>query len=99
MKTRRPLLLVIGLLVAYAMLPIALGDDSYSLNLLTTAMIFGALGISWDLLLGYAGVWTFGHIGIFVCGAYASAMLTYHLGVSPWLGLGAAAAAAGWCPS
>jgi branched-chain amino acid transport system permease protein len=89
---RRPLLLMVGLVALYALLPLVVGGEAYSMNLLTTAMIFGGLAISWDLLLGYAGVWTFGQIGFFVCGAYASAMLTYHLGVSPWLGLVAATA-------
>ena len=92
MKSRRTLVLTLGLIATYAILPAFLGGDAYYLNLLVTAMIFGGLAVSWDLLLGYAGVWTFGQIGFFVCGAYASAMLTYHLGVSPWLGLAAAAA-------
>jgi branched-chain amino acid transport system permease protein len=92
MSPRRSLLVAGGLLAVYAVLPLVLAGDDYTLNLLVTAMIFGALAISWDLLLGYAGVWTFGQIGFFVCGAYASGMLSFHAGWSPWLGLVAGAA-------
>lgn len=95
MKAQRTLLVMVVLLAVYAVLPVVMSADAYSLNLLITAMIFGGLAISWDLLLGYAGVWTFGQIGFFVCGAYASAMLSYHAGVSPWLGLVAASAVGG----
>lgn len=72
---------------ALSILPVFIGDDSYTMQLFIMAMIWAAVSQSWDLLLGYAGIFNLGQIGFFVCGAYASAMLSYHLGVSPWLGL------------
>jgi len=50
-------------------------------------MIWAVVTSHWDLILGYAGVFTFANVAIYVIGAYASAMLTMQLGISPWLGI------------
>jgi branched-chain amino acid transport system permease protein len=86
----RQVFISLGFVAALAVLPLFVGGDNYTMQLLIMAMIWGAVAQSWDLLLGYAGIFNLGQIGFFVCGAYASAMLSYHLGVSPWLGLIAA---------
>ena len=42
---------------------------------------------SWDLTLGYAGIFNFGHIAFFGIGIYTVGILTTKVGVSPWLAL------------
>jgi branched-chain amino acid transport system permease protein len=74
-------------------LPLA-WKDPYILRVLTMAAIFAIYAASWDLLAGYTGQVSFGHALFFGVGAYASALLTLHLGWSPWLSLPAASAAA-----
>src|SRR5205814_9670982 len=56
--------------------------------------IFAAFAASWDLLAGYAGQVNFGHALFFGAGAYASALLSLRLGVSPWVTIWAGAAVA-----
>lgn len=50
-------------------------------------LIWGAVAAAWDLIMGFAGIFTFGQVAFFVIGAYCSAMLTRTLGISPWLGI------------
>lgn len=61
-------------------------------NLLIQAAIWALVTASWDLLSGYTGQISFGHSGFFALGAYTAGGLAYHLNVSPWPGLAAAAA-------
>ncbi len=52
---------------------------------------------SWDLSLGYAGLFNFGHVAFFGIGVYATALLAKLAGVDPWLAMlaGGFAASAG----
>jgi branched-chain amino acid transport system permease protein len=70
-------------------------SDAYVLRILTMTCIFAIFAASWDLLAGYTGQVNFGHALFFGAGAYASALASLKLGVSPWLTiwLGAAVAA------
>ncbi len=49
--------------------------------------IFAILVIGLNLVMGYAGQISLGHAAFFGLGAYASAMLTVHLGLYPWLAM------------
>jgi branched-chain amino acid transport system permease protein len=62
-------------------------DDLYLLHLAVLSMIFAIVASSWDLTLGYAGVFNFAHIAFFGLGAYTSGVLAVRLGISPWLGI------------
>jgi branched-chain amino acid transport system permease protein len=84
--------MVTGLVVVLALLPLALGDNTYTMRLLVVSMIWGGVAVAWDLLLGYAGVFNLGQVGFFALGAYASAMLSENAGLNPWWGLLAGAA-------
>jgi branched-chain amino acid transport system permease protein len=59
----------------------------YFLEILITVMLFGYLGVAWNILGGYAGQFSFGHAAYFGLGAYTSTLLFLRLGVSPWLGM------------
>lgn len=69
--------------------------DAYTLNVFIIALTFAVLAGSWNVICGYAGIFTFGHQAFFGIGAYVSSLLAMKAGVSPWLGLiiGGAAAA------
>lgn len=43
--------------------------------------IFGIVGLGFNLLLGYSGLVSFGHAGLFALGAYVQAMMIRHLPV------------------
>jgi branched-chain amino acid transport system permease protein len=73
-------------LTLLAVLPL-LNLNEYVMHIMIMSFIFGILAASWDLLVGYAGQLNFGHAAFLGIGAYTSAILNKHLGVSPWLGL------------
>lgn len=77
-------------------LPIFAGN--YTLHILILALMYAVLALSWNLVIGYSGIFSFGHQAFFGIGAYVSALLSMKLAVSPWFGLiigGIAAAVAG----
>jgi len=67
----------------------------YWQNVLIMSLIFVLLSTSWNVAVGFAGVFTFGHAGFFAIGAYGGALMTTRLGVSPWVGLLTGIVAAG----
>jgi len=75
-----------GVFALLALLPLVIHNDYY-LNILTLCLIYAALASTWNLMVGYAGILSFGHQAFYGLGAYFSAIITIHLGVSPWLGL------------
>jgi branched-chain amino acid transport system permease protein len=85
--------LAIGMALLLA-LPRWLGD--YALHVVTHVLLVAYLASCWNLAGGYAGLFSFGHAAFFGVGAYVSTGLLLRLGLTPWLGMlaGAAAAAA-----
>jgi len=73
-------------LPALAILPLVY-PDSYFIHVMILSMIMAALASSWNLMLGYAGIFSFGHQAFFGLGAYVSALLAMRAGLSPWLGM------------
>lgn len=64
------------------------------LHNLIMIMLFAVMGQGWNVLSGYSGQFSFGHALFFGIGAYTSSLLFVKLGITPWLGLFAALAAA-----
>ncbi len=55
-------------------------------SLLTKILIFGLLAISLDLLVGYTGLWAFGHAALFGLSAYTTGILIVQYDISSfWL--------------
>jgi len=85
--------LVLAWGVALLALPAVYGD-AYVMRILTMTCIFAIFAASWDLLAGYTGQVNFGHALFFGAGAYASALVSLKLGVTPWASVFAGAAVA-----
>ena len=68
-------------LVLFALLPLVY-DDAYYLTVIVTALIILTLNISWNFVLGMAGVWNFGQLAIYALGAYGAGLLMLH---ATWL--------------
>jgi branched-chain amino acid transport system permease protein len=71
--SRRTLLHLAFLAIALA---VPLLHDTYYTRFATQVAIYGMAAVSVDLLLGYAGLVTFGQAAFFGVGAYAAGMLT-----------------------
>lgn len=74
--------------VVFVLLPLVAGE-SY-LFLTVDFLIMSLFAMSYNLLLGQAGMLSFGHATYYGLGAYAVAILQSKYGVPPWLGLVAA---------
>jgi len=80
---------------ALAALPLTPWMSKYYMLLAFDALLFGAVAMSLDLLMGYTGLVSFGHAAFFGIGAYATAVLLERGVLSLWLCLGFAALAVG----
>jgi branched-chain amino acid transport system permease protein len=87
------LVLVAGTLL---LLPVPLFLSGFLLDIAIQTLLFGLLGVAWNLMGGFAGQFSFGHAAFFGIGAYATAVAVTDYGLSPWVGMlaGAALAAA-----
>jgi branched-chain amino acid transport system permease protein len=55
-------------------------DTPYYQGIAVQALVFVVLAVGYDLVLGYTGQISFGHIALFAIGAYTSALLTTDAG-------------------
>ena len=77
-------------LAALAALPAAPFMSKFYLLLAFDALLFGAIAMSLDLLMGYTGLVSFGHAAFYGLGAYATAILMERGVQSVWACIGAA---------
>ena len=82
----RPVLYAAVIAALLVLLPFVL-KDSFILQVLLLAIMFGALGASWNLVGGFLGRVSFGH-GVFIgMGAYTTLLLLHYAKVSPLIGI------------
>jgi branched-chain amino acid transport system permease protein len=75
----------VAVFVALAVVPFLPGMSKYYLLLAFDALLFGAIAMSLDLLMGYTGLVSFGHAAFYGLGAYATAILLERGYTSLWL--------------
>jgi len=68
-----------GLIIVAALLPLPLGD--YHRTVLWRTGIYVMLGLSLNIIVGYAGLFQLGHAAFYALGAYTSALLNLHFGI------------------
>jgi branched-chain amino acid transport system permease protein len=77
------LISIVALFLAGAFMPGIL--KQYHLNMLTEIIIFSLYAVSYNLLLGYAGLLSFGHAMFFGLGAFMTAVAIIHIpGLALW---------------
>ena len=57
------------------------------MTVLNLFFYYAMLSISWNIVFGYAGLFSFGHVAFAAVGGYASGLIVIHLGLSPFWGL------------
>jgi branched-chain amino acid transport system permease protein len=78
-----PYLFIAVLFALGAVMPLVL--KQYHLNMLTEIIVFALYAVSYNLLLGYAGLLSFGHAMFFGTGAFTVAVALIHIpGLSMW---------------
>ena len=76
-----------GALIVLAALVPVLFTSQYTLGVLITMLTIMILNVSWNFLLGYAGVWNFGQLAMYAVGGYCGGLLIIHSSLTPWLGI------------
>ncbi len=56
-------------------------------HVMILVFMFGMMGVAWNIMGGYAGMFSFGQVAFFGVGAYTSTFLLLTYGVNPWIGL------------
>lgn len=90
LPSRGIVLVFVASLVAFPLI----SQDPNLLRMLIVTALFSLYAVSWDLLSGYTGQISLGHALFFGSGAYASALLSSHLGLPPYATIPAGAAVA-----
>lgn len=87
MESNKDLKVLLVIYFLSGLLPIFFHQNLNIMNILILCFIWGVVAASWDLIMGVAGIFTFGQVAFYVIGAYSSAILTRTFGISPWLGI------------
>jgi branched-chain amino acid transport system permease protein len=82
--------------LAVATLPFWAGDQ-YQLHLAALIAVYWILIAGLNLVVGFTGQLSIGHVGLLSIGAYVFAVLAGKVGVSPYLAVAAAGAIGGGC--
>jgi branched-chain amino acid transport system permease protein len=78
--------LVLGAaLCLLALLPL-FQPPTYFLSFIFKVFLYVILAVSWNLIGGFTGYLSFGHVAFFGMGVYVSALLFQHLSISPFIG-------------
>ena len=85
LKNKPPIFILTGgiILAILAIFP-WLGPPVYFISLLFTVFLYVILASSWNMIGGYAGYLSFGHVAFFGIGAYATGMMMKGLNLSPF---------------
>lgn len=75
------------ILVAAAALAPLFIHEAYTRHLLVLAFIYAIVASSWDLSLGFGGLFNFAHGALFAVGLYVFALTAKFLGISPWFAI------------
>ena len=83
-RTQMTISFIILGLVALAPLVI---DSPYYLGILILATLYAFIGVSWNIVAGYAGQLLIAHIIFLAVGAYTTLVLLNQFSISPWVGI------------
>lgn len=91
----RTQLVISFLVVAIAAIIGFTTKSSYVLGIIILATLYAYIGITWNIVAGFAGQLLMAHVIFLGVGAYTTIILNNRYGVSPWIGLVASAVVAG----
>ena len=91
--TVRQIIAGLAVLLLLIFCPLVVGQ-SFFIHVMILVFMFAMLGVAWNIMGGYAGMYSFGQAAFFGIGAYTSSYLSTVFGVNPWIGLVAGGCAA-----
>ncbi len=84
-RSRIPQAAGLALVLLFVIFPFAYSANDYPfiMHVLTTCFFYAILASSWSMLAGYAGQFSFGHLGFMGVGAYTTALFSHYFYLSP----------------
>lgn len=79
-----PILAIFAMLLAVAF---AMSGSNYILHVAILILIWSVVVVSWDLVMGYAGIISYGQLAFFAIGGYTSGLMATRLGLDPFVGM------------
>ncbi|MGA8945776.1 MAG: branched-chain amino acid ABC transporter ATP-binding protein/permease [Pseudolabrys sp.] len=89
-SNRRAFMQQYALIAIFAVVYLVIGflvRNSYYQLMMTLVLIWGTMGLGWNVLSGYSGMISFGHAAFFGLGAYTVTIAFVKFGITPWLGI------------
>jgi branched-chain amino acid transport system permease protein len=79
---------VFGLIVLAALIlfPLVVSNTFFQ-HIVILFFMFAVMAVAWNIMGGYAGMFSFGQVAFFGIGAYTSSFLLISYQVNPWIGL------------
>ena len=77
-----------GAILAF-LIVLPLVSSPFGQHVMILTFLFAMCGVAWNVMGGYAGMFSFGQAAFFGIGAYTSSFLLLRFHVSPWIGLAA----------
>ena len=77
-----------GAVLAF-LIVLPLVSSPFGQHVMILTFLFAMCGVAWNVMGGYAGMFSFGQASFFGIGAYTSSFLLLTFRVSPWIGLAA----------
>jgi branched-chain amino acid transport system permease protein len=77
-----------GVILAF-LIVLPLVSSPFGQHVMILTLLFAMCGVAWNVMGGYAGMFSFGQAAFFGIGAYTSSFLLLTFHVSPWIGLAA----------
>jgi branched-chain amino acid transport system permease protein len=87
---RVPVAVIGGTVLAGIVLPLALTRISIGDYLITLLILFfmqAVVAQSWNLIMGYGGIYSFAQVALFAVGGWTTAVLTHSLGWNPFIAM------------
>jgi branched-chain amino acid transport system permease protein len=75
-----------GAVLAF-LIALPLVSPPFAQHVMILTFLFAMCGVAWNVMGGYAGMFSFGQAAFFGIGAYTSSFLLLTFRVSPWIGL------------
>ena len=75
----------VGLSLAFIAIYPVIHGDTYIMHIFILFFIWSIVASNWNLLMGYAGIFSLGNIGFLAIGGYTSGILAKSFGISPLL--------------
>ena len=74
--------IILAVLIIITILPL-FTQSPYILHLFNVFFIWSIVVSNWNLIMGYAGIWSMANVAFLVIGCYSSALLSLHTGLPP----------------